>query len=87
MLNNTNKNGDSSSQNENEFLDFIDPVAENVTTDTITDIKSGIFNLFVSLYHNNSMKHGPVVGLQMSLDYINNISNHFQKILETPPNN
>jgi len=87
MQDNTNKNGDSSYNDENEILDFVEPVSEYVSTDIITDIKSGIFNLFTSLYHNNAVKHGPVVGLQMSLDYINNISKHFQEILEKQENN
>jgi len=92
MLDNANKNGDSSYNDENEIdeneiLDFVQPVSEYVSTDIVTDIKSGIFNLFVSLYNNNAAKHGPVVGLQMSLEYINNISKHFQEILEKHPNN
>jgi len=87
MPDNANKSRDSSSNGEDEFLDFVQPVSEYVSTDIVTDIKSGIFNLFVSLYNNNAAQHGPVVGLQMSLEYINNISRHFQEILEKHPNN
>lgn len=87
MQDNTNKSRDSFYDNEDEVLDFVEPVNEQVSTDMVTDIKSGIFNLFTSLYHNNAAKYGPIVGLQMSLDYINSISKHFQEILEKQENN
>jgi hypothetical protein len=86
MQDNTNKNGDLFSDDENEVLDFVDPVPEDIPTDVVTDIKSGIFNLFISLYHNNAAKYGPVIGLKMSLEYIDSISEYFHKTLKQPEN-
>lgn len=67
---------------QDEYIDFVQPVNENVNTDSILDIKSGIFNLFNSLYSHTSAIHGPILGLRMSLDYLNSIILHFQKVLE-----
>jgi len=86
MSDNTNKDSDSSQQNE-DYLDFVNPVSEFVSTDSILDIKSGIFNLFTSLYNKLSAVHGPIVGLKMALDYLNSITSHFQEVLEDPKNN
>lgn len=69
-------------QNSDENINLVETVSEYVSTDTITDVKSGIFNLFTMLYHQMSMEYGPVNALKMSIGYLNDIIDHFQKILE-----
>jgi hypothetical protein len=69
-------------QNSDHDLSFVKEVNTNVSTDTITDLKSGIFNLFANLYNNLSLEYGPVNAIKMSIGYLNDIIQYFQNTLE-----
>lgn len=74
-------------QNQEEEINLVEKVSEYVSTDTITDVKSGIFNLFTMLYQQYSLEYGPVNALKMSIGYLNDIIDHFQSILEETDTN
>jgi hypothetical protein len=61
---------------------FIDPVSEYVSTDVITDLKSGIYNLFLSLLNNLVVQYGPVEAIKISTEFLDTISDTFKKTLE-----
>ena len=67
---------------EEEYIDLVDPVNEYVSTDIVSDIKSGIFALFNNLYSALSVQKGPVIGLLDSIEYLQSIIDHFQEALE-----
>ena len=69
------------------YADFIDPVNEYVHMDSVTDLKSGIFNLFNNLFQTLSVSNGPVKALEISLRYLQDIIDHFQTVLTENDNN
>ena len=69
------------------YADLIDPVNEYVHTDSITDLKSGIFNLFNNLFQTLSVSNGPAKALEISLRYLQDIIDHFQTVLTENDNN
>lgn len=74
-------------QNNDKDLSFVDEVNTYVSTDTVTDIKSGIFGLFVNLYNSYSLEYGPVQGMQLSIQYLQNIIEQFKTILNDTESN
>lgn len=71
-----------SENKEDEDLSLVDKVSENVSTDIITDLKTGIYNLFVNLVHNATAFIGPVEAIKMSTSFLDEISESFKKVLE-----
>ena len=57
---------------------LVDTVSEYVSTDTIQEMKSGIFSIFVSLYNNMSIKVGPPEAMKYCILYLQEIINNFQ---------
>ena len=55
---------------------------DEVSTDNITELKSGIFNLFVSLYQHLSIDLGPRDAIIQSTQYLIDLSDTFRKALE-----
>lgn len=51
---------------------------DTVSTDIITDLKSGIYNLFVALINHQIAFYGPEKALDLSLNYLKNIIENFQ---------
>ena len=73
--------------NDSNYADLVDPINEYVHTDTVTDLKSGIFNLFNKLFQTLSVSNGPVKALEISLRYLQDIIDHFQTVLTENDNN
>jgi len=67
---------------EKKEYSLIDDQPDYVPTDIILDLKSGIYNLFVSLINHNIMTHGPEKAIVISVDYLKEIVNHFEKALQ-----
>lgn len=70
---------------ENDFEDkysLVDKVSEQVSTDIITDLKSGIYNLFVSLINNQVVDYGPIVASQNAIDFLKEIIYNFEKAIQ-----
>lgn len=73
--------------NDSNYADLVDPINEYVHTDSVTDLKSGIFNLFNNLFQTLSVSNGPVKALEISLRYLQDIIDHFQTVLTEKDNN
>ena len=69
-------------QNENsENLNLVDKVSEPKFSDPIMELKSGIYNLFIGLYNNLIVEHGPEEAIRQSTLFLDEISYNFKKIL------
>lgn len=73
------KNFQYNQQNTNPF---VEEVSDYVSTDVITDLKSGIYNLFLSLLNNLMVQYGPIEAVKISTEFIDTISDTFKKTLE-----
>jgi hypothetical protein len=60
---------------------LIDQVDEYVSTDKVLDLKSGIYNLFVSLFNYYTIDFGPVKAVELSTQFLDEISTNFKQIL------
>lgn len=72
------------SQNENSDQinpDLVEKVNEYVPTDVIVDLKTGIYNLFVSLINNLMLHYGAVEAVRRATKFIDDISNNFKNTL------
>jgi hypothetical protein len=69
------------SQNDSDFS-LIEKIDDFVSTDYVADLKSGIFNLFVSLYQHLSVEIGPEKAMQYSTEYLKQIIDTFDKAIE-----
>ena len=61
---------------------LVDEQSDYVPTDIILDLKSGIYNLFVSMINHNIMIHGPEKAVVVSVDYLKEIVDHFEKTMQ-----
>jgi len=61
---------------------FVDEVTENVSTDTVSDLKTGIYNLFVNLINNQIVYHGPEMAVKFSIDFLQEIIYNFNKAIQ-----
>lgn len=69
-------------------LSFVDTVSEYVSTDSIQEMKSGIFSIFVNLYNHMSVNVGQEEAMKYCILYLQEIIDHFQAALdgENKPN-
>lgn len=63
-------------------LSFVKKIDESVSTDYVADLKSGIFNLFVSLYQHLSIEIGPKNSILYCTEYLSEIIKTFTDIIE-----
>lgn len=72
------------SYDEDDSKDYklIDDVSESVSTDPVTDLKSGIYNLFISLFNHLTLEYGPEQAIILSTDFLDEISANFKSILD-----
>ena len=70
-------------QKEEDFQDFnlVEEVPEGTTTDVVTDLKMGIYNLFLNLLNYLMVEYGPVEAVKISTEFIDHISNTFKETL------
>lgn len=67
--------------NEDDYA-LVDKISENVSTDTVLDLKSGIYNLFISLINNQIVDYGPQGATEISLDFLREIIYNFEKAIQ-----
>jgi hypothetical protein len=67
--------------NEDDYA-LVDKISENVSTDTVLDLKSGIYNLFISLINNQVVDYGPQGATEISLDFLREIIYNFEKAIQ-----
>jgi len=70
-------------QEDNKNYSLVDEQPDYVPTDIIMDLKSGIYNLFVSMVNHNIMNHGPEKAVVISVNYLKEIIDHFEKAIQT----
>ena len=66
---------------EQEINTLITQVDEDIATDKIIDLKNGIYNLFVSLFNYYVIDFGPIQAVELSTQFLDEISNNFKQIL------
>lgn len=64
-----------------EDLKLVDPVPEPTLADSVMELKSGIYNLFVALYNNLIVDVGVEEAINQSTQFLDEISYNFKKIL------
>lgn len=68
--------------NEDTKIDsLVAQVDEQVSTDTVLDLKSGIYNLFISLFNDYTIEYGPMEAIRLSTEFLDEISLNFKSIL------
>ena len=78
-MSNDNLFNKESQNTQSEKQDFVDPVSDYVSTDVITDLKTGIYNLFLSLLDHLIVLHGTVEAVRISTGFLDDISDTFKK--------
>lgn len=61
---------------------LVTQVNEQVSTDKILDLKNGIYNLFVSLFNDYTIDYGPIKAVELSTQFLDEISENFKQILK-----
>lgn len=77
---------DNSSNKDNEDIKLVEEVPEGTSTDIITDLKSGIYNLFLSYLNHLMIEYGPVEAVKISTTFLDQISNTFKETLNKDNN-
>lgn len=72
---------------DNENLSFVKKINDSVSTDYVSDLKSGIFNLFVNLYQHLSIEIGPKNSILYCTEYLSEIIKTFTDIIENTEQN
>jgi hypothetical protein len=76
-------NDEYTDQQQNSLVPKID---ETTSTDSIQELKSGIFSIFISLYNHLSVKVGPSEAMKYCILYLQEIINNFQTVLDGEEN-
>ena len=64
-----------------EELNLVEKIPEEVFTDPVAELKSGIYNLFIALYNNLIIEYGVAEAINQSTAFLDDISYNFKKIL------
>lgn len=62
---------------------LVEDVPDSVSTDTVTDIKTGIYNLFVNLYRAQIPQFGPQGSMQEAIEFLEEIVYNFKSAINT----
>jgi hypothetical protein len=74
-----------SEQEENsKDYSLIEELPEGVSTDYVADLKSGIYNLFITLFNQLTIEKGPEESVKESTQFLDEISYNFKQILDKP---
>jgi hypothetical protein len=63
-------------------VSFVDEVPEPDLNDPVMELKSGIYNLIISLHNNLVPFHGPVDAMQEVITFLEEIVFNFSKSIE-----
>lgn len=69
------------SDENSENLSLVGKVSEPVYSDSVTELKSGIYNLFISMYNNLILEVGVEEAIKQSTQFLDGISYNFKQIL------
>lgn len=74
-----------SEQKENsKDYSLIEELPESISTDYAADLKSGIYNLFITLFNQLTIEKGPEESVKESTQFLDEISYNFKQILDKP---
>jgi hypothetical protein len=73
--------------NNNQNFKLVEDVPEYVSTDVVTDVKSGIYNLFVSLVDYMTVDYGPVQGADEACKYLERLVAQVREAINDNNNN
>ena len=62
---------------------FISDNKDTSSSDSIMDLKVGIYNLFVNLVNTSIVYYGPEQAVKMSIDYLQEIIYNFEQAIKT----
>ena len=72
-----------SEQEENsKDYSLIEELPESISTDYAADLKSGIYNLFITLFNQLTIEKGPEESVKESTQFLDEISYNFKQILD-----
>lgn len=69
-------------QDNSKDYTLIEELPEGVSTDYVSDLKSGIYNLFITLFNQLTIEHGPEQAVIQSTEFLDEISYNFKQILD-----
>jgi len=69
------------SDDKSEDLSLVDKVEEPIFADSVVELKSGIYNLFISMYNNLILEVGVEEAIHQSTQFLDEISYNFKQIL------
>lgn len=67
----------------NKRPELVPTQKDYVSTDIVTDIKSGIYNLFVSLVDYMSIDHGPIEGAEQACKFLERLVDNVREAINT----
>jgi hypothetical protein len=67
-----------------ENPELVETVSDYVSTDVISDLKSGIYNLFVSLVDYYTLDYGPAQGADEACKYLERLIANVREVLDNP---
>lgn len=62
-------------------INLAEEVPEGTTTDVVTDLKMGIYNLYLNLLNYLMVEYGSVEAVKISTEFLDKISNTFKETL------
>jgi hypothetical protein len=69
---------------EKDNPELVESVNDYVSTDVISDLKSGIYNLFVSLVDYYTLDYGPSQGADEACKYLERLIATVREVLDNP---
>jgi hypothetical protein len=63
-----------------EDLNLVGLIQEPTFSDSVLELKSGIYNLFIGLYNNLIIEYGVEEAIKQSTSFLDEISYNFKKI-------
>lgn len=69
-------------QDNSKKYSLVEEVDESVSTDAVSDLKTGIYNLFISLFNEYTIEYGPEKAIELSTEFLDDISINFKSILD-----
>lgn len=79
---------DEDSEQLDDFENLVDfesteQFSDYISTDTVTDLKTGLYNLFLNLLNTLIVQHGPVTAVIIATSFLDDISNTFKQTIES----
>lgn len=66
---------------------LVEEISDYVSTDVISDLKSGIYNLFVSLVDYYTIDYGPVAGADEACKFLERLVENIREALDNKNQN